>query len=745
MIAAAQELALKGTMVMAVSGLLVFLLRHRASAAWRHTLCLLAVTSLFALPVFSAALPAVEIPIEVAASTPTVWGHESVEASKSEARNLGTSPEAPSAEARDLQWAQPSPVRPFPSLFWLTAIYVTGVVALMTTLVVARWSMRDLARKATVVTDPEWLALLRACEHEMGVARPVHLLRSLEQRMPMAFGIRHPAILIPSVADTWSDDRRRAILLHELAHVTRRDCLTQLIAAVATAVYWPHPGVWWLARRLRVERERACDDRVLSIGTGARAYAEHLLELAYSLGGSHAPAMAVTMARPRELEGRMLAVLDHARNRATPARRGAFISVAAALAIAMPLAAAEMRPVLPPETMAGRVEPPAPITTAAVLAPPPSTTASTDTNAPTQRTPARSDDDRRLPQRPSREPGTWELRPSRQDGRVDLRMTERGDSSRSFTIDLNRLEGLTEAMLSRGRPDLTFNLKRDAGTFEFEGVFRAGIGAGTYTFVPSNTYPGELARRGYSRPTLEQQYSLALGDVGLAFLDELNRQRYAKEDIDTLVRAANHGVQYEYLRGMGDAGYRLGQLEPLIRMRDHGVDPEFIKGLADHGLSRLSADELVRARDHGVDPTYVRGLRDLGHRLELDQLIRARDHGVDPDYIRVLRSHGYERLSIEQLITARDHGVDGQYVESMGQLGFRLTIEELRNARDHGVDATFAQGMIKQGYRNLSIGDLIRLRDHGVDPEWVRHQNARLREPMTVDELIRLRNRGGDL
>ena len=744
MMALALELALKGTMVMAASGLLVVVLRRRASAAWRHTLCLLAVTSLLALPLFSAALPAVEIPVEVAAGTPTVWSHESVEAfPKAEARNLGISPGAPSAEARDLQSAQPSPAPPFSPLLWLTGIYVTGVVALMTNLVVARWSMRDLARKATVVNDPEWLALLRSCEHEMGVARPVRLLRSLEQRMPMAFGIRHPAILIPSVADTWSDDRRRAVVLHELAHVTRRDCLTQLIASAATTVYWPHPGVWWLARRLRVERERACDDRVLSIGTAARAYAEHLLELAYSLGGSYAPAVAVTMARPRELEGRMLAVLDHARNRATPQRRAAFFSVAAAMAIAMPLAAADVRPVVKPETIAVRVEPAAPVTITAV--PAPSTTASTETNAPTQRTAARTDEERRLPQQPSREPGTWELRPSTQDGRVELRMTERRDSSRGFTIELNRLEGLTPAMLSGGRTDLSFKLKRDAGTFEFDGVFQAGVGAGTYTFVPSSTYPGELARRGYARPTLEQQASLAAADVGLAFVDELNRQGYAKEDINTLVRAGDHGVQYEYLRGMGDAGYRLGKLEPLIRMRDHGVDPEYIKGLADYGLSRLSADELVRARDHGVDPTYVRGLRDLGHRLELEPLIRARDHGVDPEYIRALRSQGYDRLSIEQLITARDHGVDGQYVDSMRQLGFKPTIEELRDARDHGVDAAFTQGMIKQGYRNLSIGDLIRLRDHGVDPEWVRRQNARLRQPMTVDELIRLRDRGGDL
>ena len=712
MMALALELALKASVVMAASGLLVLLLRKRASAAWRHTVCLLAVSSLLALPMISAALPAWEIPIEVASApigTPPPNRSElsvpPAELSRTDRLRPGygasTSPtlttvEASRAEPRDLRTTV---------MLWLTAIYVGGLAMLMTHLVVARWSMRDLASKATTVTDPDWIALLRACEREMGVVRPVRLLRSLEQTMPMAFGIRQPSILIPSVADTWSDDRRRAVLLHEMAHVARRDCLTQFLASVATAVYWPHPGVWWLARRVRVERELACDDRVLSIGTGARAYAEHLLELAYSLGGSPAPALAVGMARPRELEGRMLAVLDNARNRATPARRGAFISLAGALAIVMPLAAAE----------AVRVETPAPVTGAAAAAPAPTAIPSTEMIAPVQRTPVRDQDDRRAQERTSREPGTWELRPSREDRRVNLQLHERRNSTRGFTIDLNQLDGLTNAMLSGGRADLRFSLRRDAGTFEFEGVMRGGVGAGTYTFVPSNTYAAELSRRGYTRPTSEQQYRMALGDVGFEFLDELNRQRYAKADLDTLVRAGDHGVEYNYLRGMDRAGYRVGQLEPLIRMRDHGVDPEFIEGLADHGLTGVSADELVRARDHGVDPDYIRDLRALGHQLGLDELVRARDHGVDPEYIRALKSHGYDRLSIEQLITARDHGVDDGYVGDMRRLGYKLTMEELRNARDHG-----------------------------VDPEWVRRQNARMREPMTVDELIRLRDRGGD-
>ena len=109
------------------------------------------------------------------------------------------------------------------------------------------------------------------------------------------------------------------------------------------AVYWPHPAVWWVARRLRVERELACDDRVLRAGTEARDYAGHLLEIAYDLGGFRAPSLAVSMARPGQLEGRMLAVLDAARNRAMPGRRARLVGTVAAAATLLPLAVFAVR------------------------------------------------------------------------------------------------------------------------------------------------------------------------------------------------------------------------------------------------------------------------------------------------------------------------------------------------------------------------------------------------------------------
>ena len=149
--------------------------------------------------------------------------------------------------------------------------------------------------------------------------------------MPMAWGLMRARVLLPAEADDWPIDRQRVVLLHELAHVKRRDCVTQMLAHLACATYWFNPLVWLAAQRLRAERERACDDLVLAAGTRGSDYADHLLDIARSLRSGAWPTWsAVTMAHRSQLEGRLMAILDPALPRRSPTRRAmvAFATVA---------------------------------------------------------------------------------------------------------------------------------------------------------------------------------------------------------------------------------------------------------------------------------------------------------------------------------------------------------------------------------------------------------------------------------
>src|SRR5204862_5072312 len=179
---------------------------------------------------------------------------------------------------------------------------------------------------------------------ELGLARHVRLRQASGPAMPMTWGIRRPTILIPADADEWSAERRRDVLLHELAHVKRHDFLTQLVARVGCAVYWFHPLVWLAAPRLPEERERACDDHVLNAGASPAVYATHLLEIARDLRAARATVLAsVAMARPAQLATRLLDVLDTRRRRDTLSARSAIPTWLAAIAVVVPLAAAAPR------------------------------------------------------------------------------------------------------------------------------------------------------------------------------------------------------------------------------------------------------------------------------------------------------------------------------------------------------------------------------------------------------------------
>jgi hypothetical protein len=171
----------------------------------------------------------------------------------------------------------------------------------------------------------------------------VELLEAPGAAMPMACGLLEPAVIVPAAADEWDEERRRAVLLHELAHVRRHDVATHAAARAALAFYWFHPLAWLAVRELRKERERACDDLVLQSRVRASEYAAQLLEIAR---GFRAPAAAawtgLAMARRSQLEGRLLAILDTGRRRAPVSRGAAAVCAALALAVVLPLAA--MRP-----------------------------------------------------------------------------------------------------------------------------------------------------------------------------------------------------------------------------------------------------------------------------------------------------------------------------------------------------------------------------------------------------------------
>jgi HEAT repeat protein/beta-lactamase regulating signal transducer with metallopeptidase domain len=228
-------------------------------------------------------------------------------------------------------------------------LWMAGAGLVMLWLVAGTVGVALVARRATRVTDGAWLTLITQVSAELGLGRGVVLLRGRGLSVPVTWGVLVPVVLLPEEADEWPTERRRTVLLHELAHVHRLDALSQLVAHLVLALCWFDPLVWIGVRALRSESEKACDDCVLRHGTEPSAYVTDLLSIVRAARPTRVPALAaLAMARSTEFEGRVLSILDARARRRAVGRAAQLATAVAALALVAPLAA--MQPARPRAT-----------------------------------------------------------------------------------------------------------------------------------------------------------------------------------------------------------------------------------------------------------------------------------------------------------------------------------------------------------------------------------------------------------
>src|SRR5579863_6139429 len=114
-----------------------------------------------------------------------------------------------------------------------------------------------------------------------GRGRPPHkVICSPTILEPGVFGIFTPVLLLPeSIFDRLTPAQLQAVIEHELCHVRHRDNLAAAIHMFVETLFWFHPLVWWIGKRMVEERERACDEEVLQLGSEPRIYAEGILNI----------------------------------------------------------------------------------------------------------------------------------------------------------------------------------------------------------------------------------------------------------------------------------------------------------------------------------------------------------------------------------------------------------------------------------------------------------------------------------
>ncbi|MFL5637033.1 MAG: M56 family metallopeptidase [Gemmatimonadaceae bacterium] len=332
-------LLVKLTLILAI-GLALAASFRNSSASLRHMILFATLVSGLALPAAMLLTPRWNVPVLSAASPTRVEGLTAPEVKTfSDAAPLDRTGVLPATRENALRIPAPAAALPL--------VWIVGVLSVLAWLAIGRIRLGRIAATSWSLNDTGWRTLLDDEQRKSGVERPVRLCSSSVVSTPLTWGSRAPVILLPEDALDWPEAHRRVVLRHELAHIARSDARNQLIAGFACALYWFHPFVWIVERRMRAECERACDDRVVLLGTPAPDYAAHLLEVARSARAFGAPGfLSVAMARPSQLEGRLLAVLNESRRRVSVSPAARRVAVVLSALVLLPVAA--FRPVAKP-------------------------------------------------------------------------------------------------------------------------------------------------------------------------------------------------------------------------------------------------------------------------------------------------------------------------------------------------------------------------------------------------------------
>jgi len=292
-------------------------LLRRSAASTRHLIWSGLFASVVALPLLSATLPRIDIPVPAAwpiavPSTRHAGGAPAapaVSAGGAGVVDRQVPPDAPTPAVDNSRWVGNAPIRPSASRVLLT-IWLTGALAALGALILSLVRLGRLARTAAVVTDPAWQSAAASIAARLRLRVPVRIVESPDVDAPMAGGCWQPTVFLPAAARDWTTERRDVVLTHELAHLAARDPLRHTLARVAVALYWFHPLAWIAAARGSAAREAACDEAVIATGVRRSTYARILLDLSERATRSPLTAGALSIVQRSHLERRLMTILD---------------------------------------------------------------------------------------------------------------------------------------------------------------------------------------------------------------------------------------------------------------------------------------------------------------------------------------------------------------------------------------------------------------------------------------------------
>ncbi|HVQ27945.1 MAG TPA: M56 family metallopeptidase [Vicinamibacteria bacterium] len=559
----------------------------------------------------------------------------------------------PRAAGGSLSWADLRP-RVEARLPWLVGLWGAGVL-LLSLRTLGGWALVQRLKSTGLVAPPaESTAALARLRELLRVSAPVRLYESALVGVPTVIGWLRPVILVPASAlSGLTPQQLELILAHELAHVSRRDYLVNLLQTMVETLLFYHPAVFWVSRRMRIEREHCCDDLAVAACGNPVRYARALADLQGMCADAPALAMAATGGSLLERVARLVSPPSHA----SRASRGlAALLVVGSLALALGVGSSLMG--VPPSSVS-----------AAALVPPGEPAplgaggAGIGQAAPKPDGPAKPEAVAQGKPEPAREP--------------EKPRPQAKAEPRAFPLD--RILELAQAGVTPEYID------------EMEGLGYKSLSAERILALRNQgvsvDYVKALGEAGYRNLTPEQLLSLRAQGVSAEYAREMKKQGMDGLSLSDLLSLRAQGVTSDYVAEMKGAGYDDLSVSKLLALRAQGVSGEYAAELKTLGYEGLSVNKLMALRAQGVTVDYARGLKAMGYKdIPLPMLLALRAQGVTVDWVKGLQDAGYPGLPLGALLEMRAAGVTVEFVQEMKEAGFvKLEPHELIELRNSGV------------------------------------------------------------
>lgn len=161
---------------------------------------------------------------------------------------------------------------------WLM-LWIVGCLVMLLRMVIGYVALAKWVRESRPAIGQAWQSELDTCVEMLGMKSYPELRVKSGIQSPVVTGILRPVVLMPEGAEQWRDETRRMALLHELAHVQRKDLWLRLAADLTCVLHWCNPLVWWMRSKLLSQCEYACDARVVAAGADKKSYVSALCDV----------------------------------------------------------------------------------------------------------------------------------------------------------------------------------------------------------------------------------------------------------------------------------------------------------------------------------------------------------------------------------------------------------------------------------------------------------------------------------